>query len=176
MKVYRISKWTFLGVCLLILVLPVSRHWWLLIRGGKATGTVTQYEERAVENRFGDKYLEAASIIEFHVDGVMYKTYGPVDYEYNQGRTLPVFYNLKDPAVNCVATFTGFYLNNYAVLPVILIMVWYAFYLTFNNYRKHLRMPKNRPGVKGSPGMKSRSGVNTPHRSLLSKDEEPRSR
>ena len=70
MKVYRISKWTFLGVCLLILILPVSRHWRLLIRGGKATGTVTQYEERVVENRIGDKYLEAASVIEFNVEGL----------------------------------------------------------------------------------------------------------
>lgn len=164
MKVYRISKWTFLGVFLLILVLPVSRHWKLLIKGGRATGTVIKYSERVVENLVGEKYLESASVIEFSVDGVTYTTYGPVDHEYNQGRTLPVFYNRKDPTVNCVATFTGFYLNNYVVLPVILIMVWYAFYLSFNNYRKRLKMPKGRPDGK------------TPHRSLLSRDEESLSR
>ena len=164
MKVYRISKWTFFGVCLLILALPVSRHWKLLIKGERATGTVTKYSERIMEDFTGETYLESASKIEFRVDGVMYTTYGPKDYEYSQGRTLPVFYNRKDPTVNCVATFTGFYLNNYAVLPVILIMVWYAFYLTYNNYRKRLKMPKGRPDGK------------TPQRSLLSRDDESLSR
>jgi len=164
MKVYRISKWTFLGVCLLILALPVSRHWRLLIKGERATGTVTQYEERIKEDFTGEKYLKAASVIEFRVDGVIYRTYGPADYEYKLGRTLPVFYKMDDPNVNCVATFTGFYLNNYAVLPVILIMVWYAFYLTYNNYRKRLRMPKGRPSGKAA------------QRSLLSRDEESLSR
>ena len=164
MKVYRISKWTFLGVCLLILALPVSRHWRLLIKGERATGKVTQYEERVKEDFTGEKYLKVASVIEFSVNGVMYRTYGPTDYEYKLGRALLVFYNKKDPTVNCVATFTGFYLNNYAVLPVILIMVWYAFYLTYNNYRKRLKMLKGRPGGK------------TSQRSLLSKDEESLSR
>ena len=38
MKVYSISKWAFYGICLLILFLPVSRHWRLLLGGATARG------------------------------------------------------------------------------------------------------------------------------------------
>jgi hypothetical protein len=142
MKVYSISKWAFRGICLLILLLPVSRHWKLLTTGGRTTGTVTQYTARIVEDIMGERDLEQASEIEFKVDGVVHLTYGPNNYEYDVGRTLKVFYTQKDPSHNCIATFSGFYLSNYTILPLILITVWYAFYLSFNNYRKRMKMPK----------------------------------
>ena len=136
MKVYTISKWTFGAICLLILLLPVSRHWKLLIIGERTKGTVKAYSQWVVEDRMGDRYLIEASEIEFEADGVLQKTYGPKSYKYNTGRKVTIFYLRKDPGHNCVATFSGFYLNNYTVLPIILLMVWYAFYLSFNNYRK----------------------------------------
>jgi len=142
MKVYSISKWAFRGICVLILLLPVSRHWKLLSTGGRATGTVTQYTVRIVEDIMGEQDLVRASEIEFMVDEVVHKTYGPKNYEYDVGRSLKVFYMRKDPSHNCIATFSGFYLSNYTVLPIILITVWFAFYLSFNNYRKRMKMPK----------------------------------
>ena len=147
MKVYSISKWAFRGICILILLLPVSRHWQLLTTGSRSTGTVTQYTARIVENIMGERDLEQASEIEFEVNGVVHKTYGPNNYEYDEGRTLKVFYMRKDLSRNCVATFSGFYLSNYTILPFILITVWYAFYLSFNNYRKRMKMPKGCPGA-----------------------------
>ena len=33
MKVNHISKWTFYGIALLILILPISRHWRLFAEG-----------------------------------------------------------------------------------------------------------------------------------------------
>jgi hypothetical protein len=136
MKVYRISKWAFGGICLLILLLPVSRHWRLLISGERTTGTVTEYAYRMIENRVGGRYAAEASEIEFEVEGVIHKTYGPDNFEYTRGRLLTIFYDPKDPGENCVATISGFYLNNYTAFPLILIIVWYAFYLSFNNYQK----------------------------------------
>ena len=138
MKVYSISKWTFRGICLLILLLPVSRYWQLLTTGERATGTVTQYVRRMEDPR----YPVEASEIEFQVDGQTHKAYGPRNYEYELGRSLTIFYQRKDPTHNCVAAFSGFYLTAYAILPLILITVWYAFYLSFNNYRKRMKMPK----------------------------------
>jgi hypothetical protein len=140
MKVYSISKRAFLGICLLILVLPVSRHWKLLTTGGRTTGTVTGYTMRIVETFGDEKDILSQSEILFTVDGTAYTTYGPDNFEYRQGRTVPIFYNRSNPSVNCVATFSGFYLNNYVVLPVILITFWYAFYLSFNSYRPRLKL------------------------------------
>jgi hypothetical protein len=142
MKVYSISKWAFRGICILILLLPVSRHWQLLTTGSRTTGTVTQYTARIVEDIMGERDLHQASEIEFTVEGVTHITYGPRNYEYKSGRTLKVFYLRKDPTENCIATFSGFYLSNYTILPLILITVWYAFYLSFNNYRRRMKMPK----------------------------------
>ena len=136
MKVYSISKWAFRGICLLILLLPISRHWQLLTTGERTTGTVTQYGMRVVEDMMGERELVEASEIEFKVDSLTHKAYGPFSYEYSPGRTVTIFYNRKDPAHNCIFTFSGLYLTNYTVLPIILLTVWYAFYLSFNNYRK----------------------------------------
>lgn len=161
MKVYSISKWTFRGICILILLLPVSRHWQLLTTGDKAVGTVTQYTSRIVEDIMGERDLEQASEIEFMVDGVSHKTYGPDNYEYDVGRTLKVFYLQKDPSHNCVATFSGFYLNYYTVLPIILLTVWYAFYLSFNNYRRRMKKP-NYPQA-DSKARSARPRIQMPH-------------
>jgi hypothetical protein len=141
MKVYRISKWAFGGICILILLLPVSRHWRLLITGERTTGTVTQYVRQVMEDRQGDKYLKEASEIEFVADGVSHKTLGPENYEYKTGRSLKLIYDPEDPSHNCIVTFSGFYLSNYTVLPIILITFWYAFYLSFNKRRKRMKNP-----------------------------------
>jgi len=158
MKVYSISKWAFRGICLLILLLPVSRHWRLLSTGKRATGTVTEYVRRMEDPR----YPVEASEIEFKVNGVSHKAYGPANYEYKQGRSLKLIYDPKDPARNCVLTFSGFYLSNYSILPLMLITIWYAFYLSFNKYRKKMKMPKGKPRQSGkSPVRSIRPGIHS---------------
>ncbi len=76
------------------------------------------------------------------------------NYEYEQGRSLTIFYERKDPSHICVATFSGFYLTGYSILPLILITVWYAFYLSFNNYHKRMKMPSGR-AAKTTSGKRS---------------------
>lgn len=150
MKVYRISKWAFGGICLLIVLLPVSRHWRLLSTGERTTGIVSAYKYRMVHEVGGEGYPVKSSEIEFEVDGVIHKTYGPENYEYKKGRSLTIFYDQEDPGDNCVLSFTGFYLNNYAALPIVLLILWYSFYLSFNNYRKKMKMPTYNSGTEKS--------------------------
>ena len=109
---------------------------------------MTQYVRR-MEN---PRHPVEASEIEFMVDGVAHKAYGPANYEYNQGRSLKLIYDPKDPSHNCIVTFSGFYLSNYTILPLMLITIWYAFYLSFNKYRKKMKMPKGKPGKPRKPG------------------------
>ncbi|MDF1576733.1 MAG: DUF3592 domain-containing protein [Bacteroidales bacterium] len=157
MKVYRISKWAFGGICLLILLLPVSRYWQLLATGDRTTGTVTRYVMRMIDKLPGQSYPAEVSEIEFQAEGVVYRAYGPVNYEYQDGRRLTVIYRPNNPAENCVFTFTAFYLDNYVVLPIILLTLWYAFYLTFNNYSK--RSKKSGGGAAPSGGRTARSSA-----------------
>ncbi|MGW8317083.1 MAG: DUF3592 domain-containing protein [Bacteroidales bacterium] len=139
MKVYSISRWTFYGICLLILILPVSRYWELLLRGKTATGRVLEYEGHLMKHRIGEDEMEMASTIEFQSEGDTYITRGPWNYEYREGRTVRVRYDPKDPQRNCILTLSGFYLDNYSTFPLILIIVWGAFYLSYNNYHKKKR-------------------------------------
>ena len=143
MKVYSISKWAFRAICLLILILPVSRHWRLLSTGDKARGTVTEQVVRKKEILGKETEAGFASEIQFAVDGRNYQAYGPLNYEYTLGRTIMVFYNQEEPSQNCIATFGGFYHNNYTVLPIILLVLWAAFYMSFNNYRRKQRFKKS---------------------------------
>lgn len=124
MKVYSISKWGFLGICLLILLLPAGRHWKLLTTGGRTTGTVTEYVMRVVKSLGDEKKILHQSEIQFEVDGIIHKAYGPDDYEYLTGRTVTVFFNQNDPSKNCIVTFTGFYLTGYSVVPLVLLPLW----------------------------------------------------
>ncbi len=139
MKVYSISHWAFYGICFLILALPVSRHWRLLVGGKSAPGEVQQFERHLMERRFGENEMEWASTVAYESGGRTYLTHGPWNYPYREGRTVKVRYDPDDPARHCLLTFSWFYLDNYTILPLILITVWGAFYLSFNNYRKRQR-------------------------------------
>jgi len=136
---YSISKYAFYGICLLILVLPVSRHWKLIFRGETATGEVQQYEGHLMDRRIGEDDMEMASTIAFESGGITYTTHGPWNFEYQPGRSVKVRFDPADPGNNCLLTFAGFYLDNYSILPLFLLTVWAAFYLSFNNYRKKKR-------------------------------------
>lgn len=144
MKVYSISKWAFRGICILILLLPLGRHWKLLITGSKARGTVTQVEVLTREVLGKVTEIVEASEIEFMVEGQSYQAHGPLNYEYTPGRNIMVFYDPDEPSRNCIATFTGFYLGSYTVLPIILLVLWAAFYMSFNNYRRKQRFKKSK--------------------------------
>jgi hypothetical protein len=139
MKVYSISKWTFWGICLLIVTLPLSRQWKLITSGERATGTVKEFTMIVHEDIVGVREIRYVSEVQFEAEGLTLKAYGPSGYEYELERSIRLIYNPSDPSEYCLLTFTGFYLNNYMILPLVLLIVWAAFYLSFNSYTKKKR-------------------------------------
>jgi hypothetical protein len=144
MKVYSINKWAFRAICLLIIILPVSRHWRLLSTGEKAPGIVTGFVMHKEDVLVGESEMYYASEIVFYVEGIPQSAFGPENYEYKTGREIMVFYDGDDPSENCIATFSGFYLDGYTVLPIILLVVWAAFYMSFNSYQRKQRFKRTR--------------------------------
>lgn len=136
MKLYSISKLVFWTVIILILLLPVGRHWRLLSTGVKTEGIVQDYLRHVDLDMFGEHQLTWASEINFLVGDSLYVTLGPIDHEMKKGKTIPVYYNPRDPSKNCLFNFTCLYYTNYSILPLILLVVWYAFYLSYNNYQR----------------------------------------
>ena len=144
MKVYSISRWAFYGICLLILALPVSRHWKLLTTGERAEGTVMEYTLMIHETKLGDKVLHKANKIRFSAGDSTYTVYGPMDLELEPGRRVNLCYNREDPTEICLVTFSGLYHSQYSVLPVVMLVLWAAFYLSFNNYSKRVRTSRSK--------------------------------
>ncbi|MFH0759832.1 MAG: DUF3592 domain-containing protein [Bacteroidota bacterium] len=145
MKIYSISRFAFWGICLLILLLPVSRHWRLLSLGGKATGTVQEYTLIVHQPGMGEKTLHYANRVSFHTGDSACATHGPLDYEMAPGRSVAVRYNPENPSDCCLLTFAAFYLHSYTTLSICLLILWGAFYLSFNYYRKSPRKGSRTP-------------------------------
>ena len=167
MKVYSISKWTFIGICLLILALPLSRQWKLITGGERATGTVTDFTMIVHENIAGERDIRYVSEVQFKADGKTHRAYGPSGYEYDVGRSIHLIYNPADPSESCLLTFSCIYMNSYMILPIVLIIVWAAFYLSFNSYSKKKRMRSTKE-VAFSPH-KARKKAHAPGSSLVRK-------
>lgn len=136
MKVYKISKWAFSGICILILTLPLSRHWKLFTFGEITSGTVAEFDMIVNENIAGEREIQYVSKIPFKVQDSTYMAHGPSGYEYEAGRKIHLMYDPDDPSAYCLLTFSGIYLNNYIILPLVLLTLWAAFYMSFNSYSK----------------------------------------
>jgi len=152
MKTYSISRWTFILIAILILALPVSRRWRLILNGKKTTGVVSAFGPLAVKQSNGTRVVEYASQIYFHTDDSIHITVGPPNYKYDMGRAVGVLYDPDNPDDNCILTFSGLYLSDYTALPLILLIFWAAFYLSFNRYSKYARgRKKKREDLATSP-------------------------
>jgi hypothetical protein len=154
MKIYSISKLAFRGICILILLLPVSRHWRLLVNGTRVQGEVGEYTQLIREVGKDRHIIEYASAVRFTTGDQEYSAFGPKNYEYQPGRSLTVIYEPANPDNNCILSFTGFYLTNYTALPIILLVVWYAFFLSFNNYSRKKKISAQKTSTQEKSGQR----------------------
>jgi hypothetical protein len=145
LKVYSISKPAFWAISILILALPVSRHWNVLTRGERSTGQVGNFVITEHEHRLGNSHLEMASEIRFSTGDSVILTHGPPGYEMTYGKEVTIMYKKEDPSRHVMANFAGFYLYNYTALVIIILVFWAAFYMSFNYYRKKVKTGTKSP-------------------------------
>ena len=81
MKLYSISKLIFWGVMVLIVLLPLGRHWRHFTFGERSTGTVMEYSSYFGENMYGEKEVFYASKIQFYTGDGLVKIWAPTDSE-----------------------------------------------------------------------------------------------
>ncbi len=133
----------------LILALPVSRHWRLLVFGKFTTGTVQPHILHRKLNIAGEYVQYYVNDISFLADDSLHTVTAPTEQEMQPGRELRVCYSRRDPSRYCVLNFACLYLTPYTALLVILAVVWYAFYLSFNIYRREYRENKAKKKAAG---------------------------
>ncbi|HOK84844.1 hypothetical protein [Tenuifilum sp.] len=130
---HRISPKLFWFVTLMIITLPITTQYRLLIFGEYTTGEVVgvEYEKTLGISAFGpDKY---PIIVFTTLEGKSVQFYGPENFEYPKGTMLKVVYSPNNPTDCMVFSFGALYTDRKAIIPGILFLLWMAFYLAFRN-------------------------------------------
>lgn len=126
---FIISKLQFWIVALLILLLPLSSKYKLIIWGEKTIGKVVHHHK--VGSGLRIRGNDTFSVIQFKADSVTVRMYGPENTIYELGELITVFYD-KDNPENCmILTFAYIYTGRSAIIPFALLLIWIAFYIAF---------------------------------------------
>jgi hypothetical protein len=127
----KITRTQFILITLLFLLLPFSVQWKLLLFGGRTQATVIQENILSLPNapvEDQDVYTK----IRFEANGRYFDIAGPENVKYPVGKQLTIFYNKKNPEKYVIASFSGIFLNNKTLIPLTLLLFWFAFYATVN--------------------------------------------
>ena len=135
---FKISRLQFWLVTLLILLLPLSSRYKLILRGEKTVGIVVDHQKVGSSRLSGS---DTFSVIQFQTDSVTVRMYGPENTMYELGDSITVYYDKKRPENCMILTFGYIYTGRSAIIPFVLLLIWIAFYLAFkdnsSNYSKN---------------------------------------
>lgn len=128
---HHVTPKLFWFVTLMILLMPVTTQYRLLLFGNYTIGEVigNEYVRTLGMSAFGpDKY----PVIQFSTaDGKVVQFYGPENFDYPVGSNLRVVYNPANPTECIVFSLGAIYTGRKAITPGILFLLWMAFYLAF---------------------------------------------
>lgn len=129
----HISRRKFLIVTILFALIPLSTHWKLFLFGQKTTGTVVKPKISSPLLYSTDRY----SIIEFKThEAKKILIYGPEDLEYPIGKEFKILYNKNKPQNYVILNAAGLLLTNKVILPIVALILWISFYLSFGQEAK----------------------------------------
>lgn len=139
----RIPKYQFYLITLLILLLPLSSSWRLLIFGEKTKGVVMGVRKVIVKGGLDSPAsLERTSIIRFTSGDKYYEFTGPGEIIYPAGKEITVFYNPRNPEKFLMFNFAGLFLSEKMIIPGVLLIIWAAFYFTVTGKPAHQQSKK----------------------------------
>lgn len=126
----RVSRPVFWTVTIGLLLLPLSTKYRLLIFGHRAHGVVMPMHE--LTNKPPEtRWAYQCNVIRFYADGKIVQFSGPENANYQYGQVVPVLYLPHDPTNCMVLSFSGLFLDITSVIPLILFVLWLAFYFAF---------------------------------------------
>lgn len=125
---FKISRLQFWAVALLILLLPLSSKYKLIIWGEKTIGNVVDHK-KVNSGRLSE--YDTYSVIQFKADSVLVRMYGPENTIYEIGDSIAVFYKKDNPRNCMILAFAHIYTGQSAIIPFVLLLVWIAFYTAF---------------------------------------------
>ena len=125
-----IPKPVFWFILVLILLLPFTRNWKLLVFGDYTRGKVKEVKTTIdmIDKTFGGE--TSVSVIDYAVKGELYEVNGPIDLKLPEGKKLPIVYNKENPNEYLIINIRTIYLGKMVILPFVLFVIWISFYLS----------------------------------------------
>lgn len=128
--VVSVSRSVFWTVTVCLLLLPLSSRYKLLLLGVKTEGVVIPYE-MADFSQLGRNHVYSSNIIHFSANGQSVQFWGPENTHYDVGEQVWVLYLPQNPSKCVLFSFRGLFLDIYSIVPLLLLIVWLAFYFAF---------------------------------------------
>lgn len=139
---FNISKLKFYVILILILLIPVSKKYRLLIFGVRTEGIAVGYGENEIRST-APAYFDH-TLFRFDTEKGSFEIRGPENIIYNLGEKARVIYDKKNPNKCMILSFAYLYSAPNAMIPGVLLLLWIAFYTSFakpdtkhKKYRKY---------------------------------------
>jgi hypothetical protein len=129
---FKISKLKFYVILFLILLIPVSKKYRLLIFGIRTKGIAVGYGEMRSTRPDNFDY----TLFQFHTDHGSFEIRGPENVIYELGEKARVIYSKRNPNKCMILSFAYLYSSPNAVIPGIILLLWIAFYTSFTKPEK----------------------------------------
>jgi hypothetical protein len=131
---FKISKLKFYVILVLILLIPVSKKYRLLIFGVRTEGIAVGYGENEVRST-APAYFDH-TLFRFDTEKGSFEIRGPENIIYDLGDKVHVIYEKRNPNKCMILSFAYLYSGPNAMIPGVLLLVWIAFYTSFTRPEK----------------------------------------
>lgn len=150
----KISRTSFWLIIVLILLIPVSKEFRLLVWGTRTSGEVVSFkithaqslQEGTSAEREADYDFKCA-VIEFRTKDAVVRMNGPAYVKYDLGQWVAIIYDEKNPDHCIMPNLAYLYSIQHSLWLIPILMVWIAFYTSFAPPKSFL-MPKLKKLVK----------------------------
>jgi hypothetical protein len=130
---FKISKLQFYVILFLILLIPVSKKYRLLIFGIRTEGIAVGYGEMRTTSPGSFDY----TLFQFQTEKGSFEIRGPENVIYEMGEKARIIYNKRNPNKCMILSFTYLYESPNAMMSGILVLLWIAFYTSFAKPERH---------------------------------------
>jgi hypothetical protein len=130
-----VSKKQFYIITVLFLLVPFSVHWRLFVFGQKTTAVVLRHIAPHSSFAYNSESTSKYAVIGFQADNEYIEFKGPEDLKYPIGKKITVVYNSKKPSQFVMLNFAGIVLSNKMIIPGVLLLAWFAFYITIRQMK-----------------------------------------
>lgn len=145
MKLYfKITRLKFYGILFLILLIPVSKKYRLLLFGVRTEGIAVGYGEEQVRLTMPGNF--DYTLFQFQTGKGSFQIRGPENIYYELGEKVRVIYNKRDPNKCMILSFSYLYSSPNAAVTGVLLLLWIAFYTSFTKPET-----RHKPNRKSSP-------------------------